>query len=33
MSQTPNFDAKIKAVLDATAPGERICAFIRAAVR
>ncbi|PJA47370.1 hypothetical protein CO172_01910 [Candidatus Uhrbacteria bacterium CG_4_9_14_3_um_filter_36_7] len=25
MSSTPNYDAKIKAILDATKPGERIC--------
>src|SRR3989338_1788014 len=25
MSKTPNYDAKIKAVLDATKPGERVC--------
>ncbi len=25
MSNTPNFDAKIKALLDATKPGERVC--------
>src|SRR3989339_1092535 len=25
MSQTPNFDAKIKTILDATVPGERVC--------
>ncbi len=27
MSHTPNFDAKVKAILDATQPGERICAL------
>ncbi|MFH1404629.1 MAG: hypothetical protein ABIH21_00840, partial [Patescibacteria group bacterium] len=25
MSKTPNFDAKVKTVLDATTPGERVC--------
>ncbi len=27
MSKTPNYDAKIKAILDATRPGERTCAL------
>lgn len=27
MSKTPTFDAKIKAILDATDPGERVCAL------
>ena len=27
MSHTPNFDAKIKSILDATTPGERVCAL------
>ncbi len=27
MSKTPNFNLKIKAVLDATKPGERVCAL------
>jgi len=25
MSKTPNYDAKVKAILDATIPGERVC--------
>ena len=25
MSRTPNYDAKVKAILDATKPGERVC--------
>ena len=28
MSKTPNFDAKIKAILDATTPGERTCELL-----
>ena len=27
MSKTPNFDSKIKAIFDATEPGERVCAL------
>ncbi len=27
MSNTPNFDSKVKAILDATTPGERVCAL------
>jgi len=27
MSKTPNYDAKIKSILDATRPGERVCAL------
>jgi len=27
MSQTPNYDAKVKAILDAATPGERVCAI------
>ncbi|PJA47239.1 hypothetical protein CO172_02515 [Candidatus Uhrbacteria bacterium CG_4_9_14_3_um_filter_36_7] len=27
MSKTPNYDAKVKAILDATMPGERVCAL------
>ena len=27
MSHTPNYDAKVKAILDATKPGERVCAL------
>ena len=28
MSKTPNFDAKVKAILDAAAPGERTCSLL-----
>ncbi len=28
MSKTPNFDAKVKAILDATKPGERTCKIL-----
>ena len=28
MSHTPNYDAKVKAILDATKPGEQICALL-----
>ena len=27
MTNTPNYDAKVKAILDATTPGERVCAL------